>query len=213
MGIPKQFTYSLATASAAVIAPVQTGSGTALTLASAGGVTLDNQRRVAIALSATATSIFTITGTNQSGSPISETISNATSTALSSVLDYKTVTAITMNTAPGGTVSAGTNGTGSTPWQAANQWTDPYHNNFNVVVSTVPASYSLELTLDLDPCGIKSNAPLTSVATFNNGTSMVAQTTSGAALVSQPITAWRFTNTTAGGAIIIQSLEAGVGLG
>lgn len=212
MGIPKQVTYSLATASSAVIAPAQTASAATLNLVS-NPVVLDTQRRVLITLTASASTIYTVSGTNQSGTAISEAIGNATLTALPSLMDFKTITGISLSAAAGGTVSVGTNGTGSTPWQAANQWLAPYHNTINAVVTTVPASYSLELTLDLDPCGIKSNSPLSAVSAFNNGTAMIAQTTSGAALISQPISAWRITNATAGGAIVIQSLEGGVGLG
>lgn len=212
MGITKQITYSLATASSAVIAPIQTASAATLSLVS-NPVVLDSQRRVSILLTASATATYTVSGTNQSGTPISEVVGNATATTLVTTMDFKTVSLVALSAAAGGSVSVGTNGTGSTPWQAANQWLAPYHNSFNAVVTTVPASYSLELTLDVDPCGIKSNAPLSAVAAFNSGTSLVATTTSGAAIVSQPITAWRFTNVTAGGVITIQSLEGGVGLG
>lgn len=215
MGLPLQISSAYITGSSAVIAASQTNSATALTLVTASGVSLDAQRRVLLTQNGTNSGIaYTITGTNQSGTTISETIISATASALTSSMDYKTVTAISLSAAATGTISAGTNGTGSTPWQAANNWIAPYNLLVNAALAGT-ATYSLELTLDRDPCGIRSNTALTAVSAFSNpnSTSMNAATTGTASFVITPISAWRITTTTGQGALTIQAIDAGVGVG
>ena len=82
------------------------------TLVTGGVATLDTPRQVLIT---TATAIsFTITGTDWAGSPISETVTNASS-SVASVLSYATVAKIT-NSAAGTAITVGTNGVADSPW-------------------------------------------------------------------------------------------------
>lgn len=218
MGLPIQLTSTLITASSAVIAASQTASATALTLTTASGVTLDQQRRIALTQTGTNSGVgYVITGTNSHGTVITETVLSATASALVSTMDFKTITSITLSVAGTASISVGTNNTGSIPWQAANMWIAPY--NLLVAVNLAAGGtigYGLELTLDRDPCGIRNNNALTAVSAFANGTSMpvtTPATTSGTSLVITPITAWRITTTTGLGALTIQALDAGVGVG
>lgn len=222
MGMPIQFTKVLAAANATNVAAAQAHSNSSTITLSGSPVVLDTQRRIAIALTSTANSgvLIALTGTNDSGTTISENITiSGTLTAAASVMDYKTVSLVSATTISGN-ISIGTNGTGSTPWQMANPWSSPV--NIFVAVS-LPASgaatYSAEYTVDLDPCGVRNNTPLTAVNAFTAGL-LSGLTTSGAALlgpgtagIGVPLTAWRVTVTTGTGSCVVQAIEAGVGAG
>lgn len=84
----------------------------------AGGVaTLDAPRRVIFTSGGNDSGInFTITGTNWSGQPISETLAGGNATAAQTVLDYKTVTGVTHTGSIATTLTIGTNGVASSPW-------------------------------------------------------------------------------------------------
>lgn len=101
------------------IALVQTPLGAgALTLAGslvvAGVGQLGQQRKVIITNASIETSrLFTVTGTDSQGRPISEVITVTATAANQSVLDYHTVSSITVDAATVGTITAGTNGVGA----------------------------------------------------------------------------------------------------
>jgi hypothetical protein len=113
---------------------------------------LDNPRRILITTSDTTTK-FTITGTAANGTIQSETF--LVSTATYSALDYATVTSITVNQAPTGAVTVGTNGTGSTPWVRTDASAFPNVSIMTDVTGTV--NYTVQSTSD-DP-----NSPTNSV--------------------------------------------------
>lgn len=103
------------------IAQSQSPGAGAITLngstVSGGVATLDTARRVIITSGGNDSAItFTITGTNWSGNPISETLAGANIGAAQSVLDYKTVSSVTHSGSVAGTVTVGTNGVASSPW-------------------------------------------------------------------------------------------------
>ena len=152
------FTKALVAASATNIAASQAAvAGTPLTLNGsavvAGVAVLDTQRRVLItSTSATETAVVTIFGTNQQGTAISETDTfSGSSTTLVSNLDFLTITKIVPSGTIVGSLSAGTNTTGSSPW-----WSVNYQNSapvnvsagFQILSGTV--TYQVEYTLD-DP--------------------------------------------------------------
>lgn len=112
----------LATADADGICQSQTPlAGGAMTingaLASGGVATLDVPRRVLITATGNESSrTFTLTGTssNYSGT-ITETIAGPNATTAQSVLDYSTVTVVSIDAASAGAITVGTNGVASSP--------------------------------------------------------------------------------------------------
>lgn len=123
MANPLTVNYVLATADADGIAQSQKPlAAGALTLNGAlvsGGVaTLDTQRRVVIGSDADDSGrTFTITGTNGAGNPITESLDGPTAADdVYTVLDYLTVTSVTIDAAAAGNLTVGTNGIGSTAW-------------------------------------------------------------------------------------------------
>lgn len=124
---------------------------------SGGVATLDTARRVIFTSAGNDTGItFTITGTNWSGSPISETVTGASGGAASTVLDYKTVTGVTASGASAGNVSIGTNGVAASPWVRLDGW---MYSNVSIQADvTGTVNYTLQQTLN-DP-----NSPTNPVA-------------------------------------------------
>lgn len=223
MGIPIGFTKALTVSNGTAIAAIQAlASGGAVTL-SAGGSIMASQRRVVITLTASNSgNVIAVAGTNDSGTAIGENITvSATGTSFPTTMDYKSITLVSTTTLTGN-ISVGTNTTGSSPWQMANPWSSPVNIAVAVSLATVSAAtYSAEFTLDLDPCGIKSNTALTAVNAFTS-TLMSAVTTSAVALISAgnatsnvplPVSAWRLTITTGTGSCVVQSIDSGVGAG
>jgi hypothetical protein len=213
--IPRRITKTLTAASTQVIATTQAAASAGpINLVTSAGVSLDTQRRVLITLTASNSgNVFSLRGTNDGGVTIGETIAaDSTATTAVSTGDYKTVTLVSNSSALSGNISVGTNTTASIPWQAANVWLNPYSLSLAVdLLSNTAASAIFTYTLDPDPCGIAS--PNTGVSVeYTAGTQMVAQTTSGTALIGTPMSAWRFTTTTGTGQLIIRALEPGIGL-
>lgn len=155
--LPRQLTKSLTAANATnILTPTTLGAAGNFTLngttVSGGVATLDSQRRVLLTFAANETGHnFTITGTNDSGAPVSEVIAGTTAGTVVSVNDYKTVTSIAASAATTGNVSAGTNNTaagtiGSSPWQLANQGATPIDIEF--VCYFAAGTCQIEYTLD-----------------------------------------------------------------
>lgn len=151
----------LAAASANAICLSQTPTVGTLTingaLASGGVATMDTPRRVLITTAANeSTRTFTVTGTNVSGNAISEAITGPNIGTAGSVLDYATVTSITISGNAAGAVTVGTNGIASSPWVRFDEWSQPDTGIQCIASGTV--NYTVQQTLD-DP-----NSPYSSVA-------------------------------------------------
>lgn len=114
-----------------------------------GVAVLDVARRVLIGSDADdSTHTFTITGTDRYGNTQSERLAGPASPAtVYSVLDYKTVTSVTIDAAATGNITVGTNGVASTAWVQAN-WLD--WGWFVAIACKGPAgtNYSVEHTYD-----------------------------------------------------------------
>lgn len=137
---------NIRTASSIAGAGAVTLNGTAVT----GGVaTLDTQRRVLFTSAGNDSGItFTISGTNNNGDLISETLAGGNAVAVYTVLDYKTITSVTASGASAGNVSIGTNGVAGSPWAMMDPWAyAPVAAQINV---TGTVNYTLQQTLD-DP--------------------------------------------------------------
>ena len=124
---------------------------------SAGVVTLntsnmDTARRVIVWGSTSVETVITITGTNQFGSVISESVigSTITGTAVATTQDFLSVTSVTMSTA-GVTSTTGYIGTstnGGTPWVSIDN-TRRYPNlSFQLSPGSTSITGSLEYTFD-----------------------------------------------------------------
>lgn len=87
---------------------------------------LDKPRRILFTSSGNDTSlIYTVSGFNVSGNPISETVTGVSAAAVATVLDYGSGIVITSNGASGGTVSIGTNGVAGSNWVRLDEWAPP----------------------------------------------------------------------------------------
>jgi len=141
----------LAAASANNICLSQTPSAGNMTingaLATGGVATLDTPRRVLFTPAGNESSnTFTVTGTNWSGVPITESIAGTNATAFYTVLDYATVTRITIASGAAGAITVGTNGVASSPWVILDEWALP-----QVAIqcnATGTVNYTLQQTLD-----------------------------------------------------------------
>jgi hypothetical protein len=168
----------LATAGATKISTAQSyaGAGDLIldgSLVTSGVATLDLPRRVLIASSGADTGrTFTVYGTNHGGSAISESLTGGSSgSPVYTVLDYATVTRISISGASAGTVSVGTNGIAS----SKPVFLDHYgYSQVSIQVDvTGTANYTVQQTLD-DP----NTDTLAAVVWVNHGdTNLVGATT------------------------------------
>jgi hypothetical protein len=211
------FTKSLSAASATSIAASQAAvAGTPLTL-TANPVVIDTTsannieagRRVLItSTSATETASVTITGTNSSGSTISEvdTFSGASAT-LQSNLDYVSVISVVPSGTIVGSLSAGTNGVGSSRWVAWNwQLSPPLNIGYAVELVSGAINYTVQYTYD-DPNNLMGGVlfPLP----FN--TILLDQTATADSTLSTPFIATRVLINSGTGVIRVRSVQAGIG--
>jgi len=140
-------TNNIATAQSLGAAGALTLNGS---LASGGVATIANPQRIGIkSVGDDSARTWTVTGTNWSGSTISETFKGATAGAtVNSALSYATVTSIALDGATAGNVTVGTTGLGSSPWVRFDNWAHPTLAIQCVVTGTV--NYTFESSFD-DP--------------------------------------------------------------
>jgi hypothetical protein len=160
MGQSTTLTKQLAAASATAICASQPlGAAGNLLIngadAVAGVAILDTQRRVLITSGGNDSGIkFTVTGTNDAGVPISETLAGANAGAVATQQDFLTVTQVAASGAVATTVEVGTNTTGSTRW-----WVP----NYNITPFEVSAAFELlsgAVTASVEVCDESVLAPL-----------------------------------------------------
>lgn len=154
----------LSAASANAICLSQTPAAGALTingaLASGGVATLDAPRRVLITASGNESAkTFVITGTNLTNQVIRETITGPNASTAQSVLDYKTVTSITISATAAAALTVGTNGVASSAWVRFDEWA-PSDISIQCTASGT-VNYTVQQTLDdpnspTNPVGIAS---------------------------------------------------------
>jgi hypothetical protein len=159
----------LAAASADAICLSQTPVAGPFTLNGAlvsGGVAyLDVPRRVLFTCAADeSANSFTVTGTDWSGNPISEVVPGPAVSA-STVLDYSTVTSITISGNAAGAIEAGTSSVAASRWVRLDEWALPQTAIQCVASGTV--NFTVQQTLD-DPNDPVSPVPRTSVTWVNH---------------------------------------------
>lgn len=143
----------LSAASANAICLSQTPAAGALTingaLASGGVATLDAPRRVLITTSGNESAkTFVITGTNLTNQVVSESITGPNASTVQSVLDYKTVTSITISATAAAALTVGTNGVAASAWVRFDEWA-PSDISIQCTASGT-VNYTVQQTLD-DP--------------------------------------------------------------
>lgn len=154
-------------------------------LATGGVATMDNPRFITITSAGDDTGkTWTVVGTNSAGNTISETIAGS-STAVTSVLSYKTVTSISLSAASTSTVTAGTNTGGTSPWVRFDEWADEAVGLQFVVSGTVV--YTFEASND-DPNSL-INQVVPSAMTWDSTISPIvgASTSQMANLTTAPL--------------------------
>src|SRR5262249_8081610 len=101
---------------------------------------------------------------------------------------------------------------GSSPWQTTNWHITPFKITFSGRASGLRSNWQLDVTMD-DPSGVY---PSTAGAPLIFGASQISSAlgvTSSNVIgsITVPITAWRVTNSSTGGAITVTALQAGIG--
>lgn len=155
------------------------------TLATGGVATTDKPRRITITSAGNDTgSTWTVVGTNWMGNPISETIAGS-NVLVTSVLDYATVTSISLNAATASTVTAGTSAVAASPWVRFDEWAmATVGMQFN---TTGTVNYTFQSTFD-DPNDL-INPIVPSAMVWDSSLSPVvaATTTTSATLTAAPL--------------------------
>lgn len=184
------------------------------TAASGGVATLDTQRRVLFTFAADESGhSFVLYGTNQAGTPIYETIAGTTAGTVASLLDYLTVTRISISANATGAITVGTNGVGSTPWININYQSAPVAVTAACVVSGT-VNYTVEMTYDnfwtAPQYWTSITAPTTPTAWSDPNIS--AKTASADTTINDPVTGVRLTinSSTAPGSVTMTLIQAGV---
>lgn len=170
----------LATASANNICLSQTPAAAgALTLNGAlvvsGVAVMDNPRRVLITAAGNESAkTFTVTGTGANGNTVSEVITGPNATTGQSVLDYKTVTSITISAAAAGAITVGTSGVGGSKWVVF----DAFAPSMISIQcnATTPIDYTLQTTLNDPYDPITPVAPASVVWVNSSDTAVVGAT-------------------------------------
>lgn len=219
MALPQVVIYNLSVATATTIALSQGATSAALTLnGSIGSGNLDtggHQRRIIVTSAGNDSLIgFKIVGFNQALMTVSEVLPGGNATFAQSTLDYLQVVSISpvtlanssIATTTSSTVTAGTNGVGSSLWNYVNQHVSPVNIEFSGVVQTSPINYSIQYTYDDPnnlPAGVAAPQP------FNHPT-IVNLTSSLDGPTNDPIMAWRLLVNSGTGTVRATGLQAGI---
>jgi hypothetical protein len=205
---PITFTKTLAASSANNICLSQKPGGAgALTIngaaATAGVATLDTQRIVGITSDANDSgNTLTITGTDGYGRTISETVTGPNTTTVSSTLNYKTVTSITISGAAVGNFTIGTTGVGASEWHPVDYIGNPTNTSIACVVAGT-VNYTVQHTHDdiFDPVTALNPTAI-------NHASLAAQTATGDGNYAFPIRAIRVVINSGTGSVASTILQA-----
>jgi hypothetical protein len=208
---PVILSRALVAGAAGAICASQTtaGAGNLLingTLAAGGVATLDVQRNIGITSGGNdAAVVFTVTGTDQQGRVISETITGVSTNTVSSVLNYLTITSIAASAAVANAVTVDTLGTGSSTELVTDKYIAPFSVSINVNV-TGTLNYTVQYTFD--DVFAKPGGPFNWTAVA----ALTAQTTTQNSSLSQPVSALRLVTNSGAGTGQIEIIQAGLGL-
>jgi len=115
----------------------------------AGVAALGTQRRVLVtAVGDESTRTLTVTGTNEEGIVIRQTITGPNATTGATTLDFFTITGVTISGNAAGAIKVGTNGVGATKWVPLDQHVTPFHVSLQMLVGTGTANFTAQYTQD-----------------------------------------------------------------
>lgn len=207
-----KFSLQLAASSTIGISSTQTGTGSVTMLingglASNGVATLDVPRRVIVTSAGNdGNKTFTISGTDYFGRAQTEVLIGASGTSAMTVHDFATVSSIIPSTTAANTVSAGTNGVGSTPPWVIDQWSNPQVYGVGTIISGT-VNYNIEKSYDnLAPqWDVNVNSPTYYAdANFNGATGNTNNQIQG------PLTMLRLTINSGTGSVIANAVQAAI---
>lgn len=210
--LPKIVNKTLAAASSNNISLSQSlaGAGNLVingSAASGGVATLDKQRRVIITSAGNDSGItWTVTGTDTTGNSVVDTFTGGNVAAAQSNRDFKTVTQITGSGATASTVTAGTNGVGSSPWTMLSTQASPANTSVAVVVSGAAVNYTVEYTYD-PYWNMPSTTPLATPFPLQT---LSGQTVNGEGTLPWPVAGVRLTVNSGTGTAQMTVVEAGI---
>ncbi|WP_315720154.1 MULTISPECIES: hypothetical protein [unclassified Bradyrhizobium] len=104
-------------------------------------------------------------------------------------------------TAASGTIS---------PWRLVNWHTTPINIGFGILTSGLSSQYTLQITFD-DPTGVYPSSAGPTVFSASAVSAIVTSSANQAGSITQPIAAWRISNTSTTGSITVTALQAGIG--
>jgi hypothetical protein len=194
---------------------------------------LDTARRIIVSASTEAnisSLLVTITGTNQTGATIKETVRGSTGAAGTSVTtlnDFLTITSVSFSSTPEPPILLGTSSMSGTSWNIVNWHVTPINLSAFVTLNTSQAQASWEYTLD-DPTRsfaqnpvftqngyVAAPAPIvSSMISAVIGTCGLALGSCGTyGFISNPIAAWRITLASTGTAYTALGtvIQSGIG--
>jgi hypothetical protein len=213
-----RFTRALVAADADGIAEVQEVPGAGdLTLDGnlvAGGIAqLGQQRKVILTAEAGddfSAVTFTISGTDDAGRSISESLAgpqDGVTSPVSSVLDYSTVTSIAASAAgpAGDEISAGTNGVGASMPIPLDQYISPFNVSIGCDV-TGTINYTVQFTLD-DVFAGTGVGPFTWFAHPD----ITGSTADDTGTYISPVSATRVLTNSGTGSVAVTLMQAGIG--
>lgn len=176
--------------------------------AAAGGVaTLDTQRVVGLTSAGNlSAATFTITGTNDDGATISESLAGPNANTVSTVNNYKTVSSITFSAGPGAVaLTVGTTGVGASKPIVLDQYISPFNPAF-VAEVTGTVNYDVQYTYDdlFDPAG-QGSLNWFSIA------ALTAQTTTKDSALTAPVSGVRVKINSGAGSVKLIAKQPGIG--
>jgi hypothetical protein len=140
-----------------------------------GVAVMDNPRRVLITAAGNESAkTFTVTGTGANGNTVSEVITGPNAATAQSVLDYKTVTSITISAAAAGAITVGTSGVGGSRWVSFDAFAPSFISLQCNVTGTI--NYTVQTTLN-DPYDPITPVAPASVVWVNSSDSAVVGAT------------------------------------
>lgn len=148
---PITITRTLTASSANAIALAQTtvGAGNLVlngALVTGGVAQLDAQRIVGIASTGNLSAVtFTVTGTNQLGTALSEALAGPNNNTVSTTLNFYTVTQVAVSGAVGTNVTVGTTGVGASAPTPLDQYLNPFNVSIGCTVSGT-VNYTVQYT-------------------------------------------------------------------
>jgi hypothetical protein len=202
-------TRTLAAAAVAAICAAQTtaGAGNLVingSLASGGVATLASQQVLGVTSAGNLSAVnFTITGTDDQGRVISQTIAGPNANTVQTTLNYRTVTQIAVSAAVGTNVTVDTLQIGASTEVPLDQ----YITNFNVSIAvevTGTVNYTVQYTFD----DIFGGAP----GPFNwiNFTTLTAQTANNNGTLISPVRAVRLLTNSGNGVAKMLVIQSGL---